>query len=148
MVLEELCIHIQKNEVGSLPHIRYKNNLKTELWQEIKQTKQFLSWCVSVKVTQSYPILCDPKDCSLLASSVRRILQAEIYWSGFPFCSPGDLPDPVIKSRSLALQADSFPSEPPGKPISNGRDRHKRKWSIFTCGLFCKGKTHLRYKHI
>ena len=70
-----------------------------------------------MKVTQSCPTLCDPMDCSLLASSVQRILQAEIYWSGFPFHSPGDLPDPVIEPRSLALQADSLPSEPLGKPL-------------------------------
>ena len=37
------------------------------------------------------------------------------YWSGLPFPSPGDLPDPGIKPRSSTLQADSFPSEPPGK---------------------------------
>ena len=39
------------------------------------------------------------------------------YWSGLPFPSPGDLPDPRIEPRSPALQADSLPSEPPGKPI-------------------------------
>ena len=38
------------------------------------------------------------------------------YWSGLPFPSPGDLPDPGIKPRSPALQADALPSEPPGKP--------------------------------
>ena len=38
------------------------------------------------------------------------------YWSRLPFPSPGDLPDPGIKPRSLALQADALPSEPPGKP--------------------------------
>ena len=37
------------------------------------------------------------------------------YWSGVPFPSPGDLPDPGIKPRSPVLQADSLPSEPPGK---------------------------------
>ena len=37
------------------------------------------------------------------------------YWSGLPFPSPGDLSDPGIKPRSV-LQADSLPSEPPGKP--------------------------------
>ena len=36
--------------------------------------------------------------------------------SGLPFPSPGDLPDPEIEPRSPALQADSLPSEPPGKP--------------------------------
>jgi len=35
------------------------------------------------------------------------------YWSGLPFPSPGDLPDPGIKPRSPALQEDSSPSEPP-----------------------------------
>ena len=38
------------------------------------------------------------------------------YWSGVPFPSPGDLPDPGIKPGSLALQADALPSKPPGKP--------------------------------
>ena len=40
------------------------------------------------------------------------------YWSGYSFPSPGDLPDPGIEPESLALQADSLPSEPPEKPIS------------------------------
>ena len=37
-------------------------------------------------------------------------------WIGLPFPSPGDLADPGIEPRSLALQADALPSEPPGKP--------------------------------
>ena len=37
------------------------------------------------------------------------------YWSGLPFPSPGDLPDPGIESGSPALQADTLTSEPPGK---------------------------------
>ena len=37
------------------------------------------------------------------------------YWSGLPFPSPGDFPNPGTEPRSLALQADSLPSEPPGK---------------------------------
>ena len=39
------------------------------------------------------------------------------YWSGLPFPSPGDLPNPGIEPRSPALQADALISEPPGKPI-------------------------------
>ena len=38
------------------------------------------------------------------------------YWSGLPFPSPGDLPNPGIESRSPALQADALTSELPGKP--------------------------------
>ena len=38
------------------------------------------------------------------------------YWSGLPFPSPGDLPDPGIELGSPALRADALTSEPPGKP--------------------------------
>ena len=38
------------------------------------------------------------------------------YWSGLPFPSPGDLPDPGIKPRSPVLQADALTSESSGKP--------------------------------
>ena len=38
------------------------------------------------------------------------------YWSGLPFPFPGDLTDPGIESGSLALQADSIPTDPPRKP--------------------------------
>ena len=49
------------------------------------------------------------------------------YWSGLPFPTPGDLPDPGIKSKTPALQADSLLSEPPPvcqKPV------YTRKHSI------------------
>ena len=39
------------------------------------------------------------------------------YWSGLPFPSPGDLPNPGIEPGSPALQTDALPSEPPGKPL-------------------------------
>ena len=38
------------------------------------------------------------------------------YWSGLPFPSPGDLPDPGIEPRTPALQADTLPSKPAGNP--------------------------------
>ena len=38
------------------------------------------------------------------------------YWSGLPFPAPGDFPDSGIEPTSLALQADSLPPAPPGKP--------------------------------
>ena len=43
------------------------------------------------------------------------------YWSGFPFPSPGDFPDPGIEPGSLVLQADSLPTELQGKPSCIGR---------------------------
>ena len=39
------------------------------------------------------------------------------YWSGLPFPSPEDLPDPGIEPRSPALHADSLPSELPRNPM-------------------------------
>ena len=39
------------------------------------------------------------------------------YWSGLPFPSPGDLPNPGIELWSPALQADALPPEPPGKQL-------------------------------
>ena len=42
------------------------------------------------------------------------------YWSGLSFPSPGDLPNPGIKPRSPALQADSLLFETPGKPLETG----------------------------
>ena len=41
------------------------------------------------------------------------------YWSGLPFPSPGDLPDPGIEPWSPAFQADTLTSEPPGKSVNN-----------------------------
>ena len=39
------------------------------------------------------------------------------YWSGLPFPSPGDLPDPGIEPVSPALAGGSFTTKPPGKPL-------------------------------
>ena len=40
------------------------------------------------------------------------------HWTGLPFPSPGDLPNPRMEPRSPALEADALTSEPPGKPYS------------------------------
>ena len=71
--------------------------------------------CMVVLVTQLCPNHCDPMDCSPPGSFVHEFSRQE-YYSGLPFPFPGDLPNPGIKSGSPALQADSLPSEPPGKP--------------------------------
>ena len=42
------------------------------------------------------------------------------YWSGLPFSSPGNLPDPGIEPVFPALQADALLSEPTGKPAEQG----------------------------
>ena len=60
---------------------------------------------LKVRVAQSCPTLCDPMEFS-----------RPEYWSGYPFPSLGDLPNPGIEPRSPTLQGDSLPAEPPGKP--------------------------------
>ena len=54
------------------------------------------------------------KSGSASHSGVSDTLQE--YWVKLPLPSPGGLPDPPIELRSPELQADSLPSEPPGKP--------------------------------
>ena len=51
----------------------------------------------------------------------------QAYWSGLPFPSSGDLPDPGIEPRSPALQADALTSDPPGKPFP----KYKYKTNFF-----------------
>ena len=66
-----------------------------------------------MKVTQSFPILCDLIDYIACQAPLSMEFSRQEYWSGLPFPSPGDLPDTGIEPRSPTLQADSF--EPAGK---------------------------------
>ena len=71
---------------------------------------------VKALVVQLCLTLCYPMDCCLPGSSVHGILQARVLeW--VVISSIGDLPDPGIEPRFPALQADSLPPEPSGKPI-------------------------------
>ena len=79
---------------------------------------------VKVFIFQPYPTLCDPMDCSLPGSLFMGFFRQE-YWSGLPFSSPGNLPDPGIKPRLPTLQADTLLSERPGAHHKNGSDIFK-----------------------
>ena len=63
------------------------------------------------EITQSCLTLCNPVDSSLPGSTVHGFSRQE-YWSGLPFPSPGDLPNPGIEPGSPALQTDALLSEP------------------------------------
>ena len=67
------------------------------------------------------------------------------YWSGQPFPSPGDLPDPGIKPRSPALQADSLPAEPQGKPKNTGVGSLSLLQRIFLTQESNQGLLHRRW---
>ena len=66
-----------------------------------------------ILVAQSCPAHCNPMDCSLAPSSIEFSRQE--YWTGLPFTSPGDFPDPQMEPRSPVLQMAILPSEPPEK---------------------------------
>ena len=66
------------------------------------------------EVAQSCPTLCDPWTVAYQTPLSMGFSRQEC-WTGLPFPSPGDLPDPGIEPRSPALQADALLSEPPGK---------------------------------
>ena len=64
------------------------------------------------------PALWDSMDCSPPAPSVHGVPRQE-YWSGLPFPSPGDLPNPGIEPMSPALAGGFLAPEPPGKRSCN-----------------------------
>ena len=67
-------------------------------------------------VTKSCPTLVTPWTVGCQAPLSMGFPRQE-YWSGLPFLFPEDLPHPRIKPSCPALQADSLPSEPSGKPM-------------------------------
>ena len=67
--------------------------------------------CKESRVCQSRLTLCDP-----MAYSPSMGFSRQEYWIGWPFLPLGDLPDPGIEPMSPALQVDSLPTEPQGKP--------------------------------
>ena len=91
-----------------------------------------------------------------------EILRQE-YWSGLPCPPPGDLPNPRTESRSSALQADSLPSEPPGKPkntrvgclflLRGNFPSQESNWGLLHCKhilyqLSCQGSASVQFSSV
>ena len=66
------------------------------------------------------------------------------YWTGLPCAPPGDLPNPGIEPRSSALQADSLPAEPHGKPKNTRVDSLSLLQGIFLKQGLNPGLLHCR----
>ena len=80
-------------------------------------------------IAQSCLTLCDP---IANQDSLSMEFSRQEHWNGLPFPSPGDFPNPGIEPRSPAWQADSLPSEPPGKPMPvPGREERWRNRLFF-----------------
>ena len=72
------------------------------------------------------------------------------YWSGLPFPSQGDVPDPRIELSSLALQANSLSSEPPGKPYAFHKAAYNNcSWvsqEVQVVEPTCQGRRHKTFR--
>ena len=66
----------------------------------------------------SPPIKDEKRHCDKEITGWTQLESGSIMEGILPFPFPEDLPDPGIKPRSPALQADSLPPEPPGKTLS------------------------------
>ena len=101
-------------------NLNSREALKTRLPSRISSAVQIwhqLFWMDSLtesesEVAQSCPTLCDPVDCSPWDSPGKNMAM------GCHFLLQGNLPDPGIKPRSPALQADALTFKPPGKPLT------------------------------
>ena len=106
MVITEL-LEIGKKKKG--------DNLSTRKWaHKLSRTHTMKSYtCVCV----SHSVMSDSVTPYAIAHQAPLSMEfsRQEYRSVLPFPSPGALPDPGIEPRSSALQADSLPSEPPGK---------------------------------
>ena len=71
---------------------------------------------MKVKSLSRVPFFATPWTVAYQAPLSMRFSRQE-YWSGLPFPSPGDLPDPGIELGSPALEADALTSEAPGKSL-------------------------------
>ena len=71
-----------------------------------------LLWKVKVKLLSRVQLFETPWTVAYQAPPSMGFSRLE-YWSGVPFPSPGDLPDPGIEPGSPAFQADALTSEPP-----------------------------------
>ena len=84
---------------------------RTPVCCKIIESKERKHTCVHALCIQLSATLCPVARQAPLSLGFSR----QQYWSGLPFPSPRDLPDPGFKPRSPALQVDSLPTAPPVK---------------------------------
>ena len=98
--------------------IQTSGGCKADQW-ELYQTQTY-PILLKVKVSQSCPTLCNRIDCVACQAPLSMEFSRPEHQSGQLFPSPGDLSNPGMEPRFPTLQADSLPSEPPGKPKTTG----------------------------
>ena len=127
-----MCILIKR--LKSTTRTQFSNQVKRRIMWEVLKLKVK----AKVLVVQSCPTLCNPKNCSPAVSPVHGRFSGQEHWIEQPLPSPGDRPNPGIKPGSPTLQADSLPSEPPGKPL-----KLRRGWKLLEgCVKIQIGRSH------
>ena len=97
--------------------LAWKSCLRVESREcELCSLKKITSAKVKVKSLGRVRLFATPWTVAYQAPPSMGFSRQEC-WSGLPFPSPEDLPDPGIEPGSPVLQADTLPSEPPGKPM-------------------------------
>ena len=93
-------------------------------YQKMHDFSDSVPWtrCLEVFYSFSYVQLFATPWTAVYWAPLSMEFSRQEYWSGLPFPSPGDLPDPGIKPGSPALQADALPSKPQGKPQMSWND--------------------------
>ena len=115
-----ISIIIEYSEIIVYP-LHYQENSRLKYKRSVFRKQTLWTKKVKVSVAQSCP-------CSL-PGPLSKEFSRQDYWSGLPFPSPGDLPDPGIKPGCPTLQVDSLPSESSGKPLMN--NRILQMWILF-----------------
>ena len=109
------CLTLSKLMDCSLPGSSVHGFSRPEYWSGILDYPGRINKWSEVKSLSHVWLFATPWTVAYQAPQSMEFFRQE-YWSGLPFPSPGDLPDPGIEPRSPAWQADALPSEPPGKP--------------------------------
>ena len=115
--LRDWQLKINKHIAINKPHCNHEPKIYNRYTHKKEKkfkcnTKTVIKSQVKVKVAQLPLTLCDPMDYIQSLEFSRPE-----YWSGQPFPSPGNLPNPGIEPRSSALQVDSLPTELFWKPV-------------------------------
>ena len=113
--------------------------IKDRNGRELTKAENIKKMKVKVKSLSHVQLFATPWTVAHQAPPSKGFSRQE-YWSGSPFPSPGDLPDPGIEPKSPTLQADALTSEPPGKPDI------KKRWQEYTEELY-KKDLHDPYNH-
>ena len=114
---------------------------KSEILKDLIQASIYKT-CVCL-VAQLVQLFLTPQTVALQAPLSMKFSRQE-YWSGSPFPSPGNLPNPGIEPGSPALQAEALPSEPPGKPKNIGAGSLSLLQGIFLTQELNWGLLHCR----